>query len=49
MTAVTEGKSVDIPDGDSLVLAVNSSAEPFSAQNGINTYVIAELTSKEVH
>lgn len=49
VTAVTEGKSVDIPDGDSLVLAVNSSAEPFSAQNGINTYVIAELTSKEVH
>lgn len=46
---VTYGESVDSPDGDSLVLAVNSSAEPFSAQNGENTYVIAELTSKEVH
>ena len=48
VTQVLQGENAEAPNGDYLVLAVNSSVEPFSTQKGINTYVIAELTSREV-
>lgn len=48
VTQVLQGENAEAPNGDYLVLAVNSSVEPFSTQKGINTYVIAELTSMEV-
>lgn len=48
VTRVFEGETLDAPSGDTLVLACDSSAKPFSAQDGVNTYVVAELTSKEV-
>lgn len=37
-----------IPDGDYLLLAVNSGTKAFSIQSDNNIYVVAELVSKEV-
>lgn len=48
VSTVEVAQIIEKPDADTLILAVNSGKEPFSAQKGEKVYVTAGLISKEV-